>query len=298
VADYEPDNDKPDFYAADPVRPASQLVLSDRPWSSETDVAVLAQHPLTPNQDFYVRNHAPVPVIDPKAHRICFGYIDGHRSDVETTSFSLDELEAKFGKHRITSVLQCGGNRGGEMMALGTTAFSGTPYYDIGPGMLGCAAWAGVKLRDVLAHVYPELFTAGDKEAAARAGKHVVFEGADGYVASFPLAHVADPANDALLVTEMNDEPLPPDHGAPVRVLMPGSIGARNVKWVTKIRISDAETDACWNGVYYKHGDGAYVLEQGEGGEGRVPTMLTLHQKAGFDCRFPPTAGRPSWGCR
>jgi DMSO/TMAO reductase YedYZ molybdopterin-dependent catalytic subunit len=67
---------------------------------------------------------------------------------------------------------------------------------------------------------------------------------------------------------------------------MPGSIGARNVKWVTKIRISDAETDACWNGVYYKHGDGAYVLEQGAWRG--VPTMLTWHQRLILTAVYSP----------
>lgn len=58
---------------------------------------------------------------------------------------------------------------------------------------------------------------------------------------------------------QMNGEPLPRDHGSPVRVLVPGSIGARSVKWVNSVRVSPDEAEACWNSVYYKGGDGAYV---------------------------------------
>lgn len=42
----------------------------------------------------------------------------------------------------------------------------------------------------------------------------------------------------------MNDEPLPPDHGAPVRVIIPGNVGGRCTKWLKKIWVSDKENES------------------------------------------------------
>jgi len=44
----------------------------------------------------------------------------------------------------------------------------------------------------------------------------------------------------------MNGEPLPPEHGAPLRVIVPGHVGVRNVKWVSQIRTSDREAEGPW----------------------------------------------------
>lgn len=62
----------------------------------------LASHVLTPNDAFYVRNHAPVPVVDPKEHRICFSNTHGQ----SVAYMSVDELKQKYGTTVVTSVLQ------------------------------------------------------------------------------------------------------------------------------------------------------------------------------------------------
>ena len=58
------------------------------------------------------------------------------------------------------------------------------------------------------------------------------------YEASIPAATAFDPRKDVLLAFEMNGEPLPLDHGYPIRVVVPGVVGARNVKWLRKIVLS------------------------------------------------------------
>merc|ERR1712232_647023 len=114
----------------------------------------------------------------------------------------------------------------------------------IGLGLVGNARWTGVRLHELLKDILPI-------SSKTKDDLHVTFEGLDGYSTSTPLSYVMDPTNDCMLATEMNDEPLPPDHGFPIRALLPGITGARHVKWVSKISIG-AECDSAWNQIYYK----------------------------------------------
>lgn len=72
------------------------------------------------------------------------------------------------------------------------------------------------------------------------------------YAASIPLAKAMDPRGDVILAYEMNGQPLPRDHGFPVRIICPGIVGARNVKWLSRIAISDSESDSHWQQNDYK----------------------------------------------
>jgi sulfite oxidase len=90
---------------------------------------------------------------------------------------------------------------------------------------------------------------------------HVEFEGADGYSTSVPLSRLLDPECDALVCWEMNGEPLPPDHGYPVRVLLPGITGARSVKWIRSMRIQPNESQSTFTQHYYKDPNGKAIQE-------------------------------------
>jgi len=61
--------------------------------------------------------------------------------------------------------------------------------------------------------------------------------GAAQYETSIPFEYVMNLTNDVLLAYEMNDMPLPPDHGYPIRVVIPGYVGGRQVKWLEKVWI-------------------------------------------------------------
>jgi sulfite oxidase len=101
---------------------------------------------------------------------------------------------------------------------------------------------------------------AGLKEDA----KHVWFEGLDEiskddgtipFGASIPVSKAmsdADGMPGALLTTRMNDQPLTPDHGAPLRGVVPGYIGARSVKWLGKIVVSDRPSPNHYVATAYK----------------------------------------------
>eukprot|EP00656_Telonema_subtile_P009952 TRINITY_DN14731_c0_g1_i6.p1 TRINITY_DN14731_c0_g1~~TRINITY_DN14731_c0_g1_i6.p1 ORF type:complete len:263 (-),score=57.28 TRINITY_DN14731_c0_g1_i6:64-852(-) len=91
-------------------------------------------------------------------------------------------------------------------------------------------------------------------ESADRLGvKHVQFEGAEGLMASIPIDKALSFFFKQKTAYEMNGEVLTPEHGYPVRVVVPGHVGVRNVKWLTKIRVSDEEAQGPWQrGIAYK----------------------------------------------
>ena len=242
-----------DFYEHDPdrdrCRENGQVQLVAVPWCSETHPSKLTKS-FTPNESFYVRNHAPVPALDAKDHSI------GVQFDEKSIAVDLERLKSDYPIVMISSTLQCSGNRASEMIALAPTSFSQTPFRKIQTGMLGNAIWTGVKLSDVLLKQFPQL-----KNDHHHGHHHVEFEGADGYVTSVPLSRLLDPSYDALLCWEMNGEPLPPDHGYPVRVLLPGITGARSVKWIISMRIQPNESESTFTQHYYKDPNGKAIQE-------------------------------------
>lgn len=106
---------------------------------------------------------------------------------------------------------------------------------------VGTAIWSGVRLRDVLEE-------AGiDREATNRL--HLFAE--DGYNNNLPLRRIYGPdaAPGPILAYRMNGEPLPEEHGFPVRVIAPGLYGYKNVKWLSRI---EATTDDSVFGQYQR----------------------------------------------
>jgi len=226
-------------WAHEPERHAVLIVRSAQPFNGETPADLLTYSFHTPNSLFYVRNHLPVPLIDPKEYQLEIAIEGG-----KTVKLSLDDLKEKFPKKTITASLQCTGNRRNEMKQV-----KDVKGLDWGVGAIGNAEWTGVALRDILNY-------AGLSNEAEEL-KHVQFEGLDCdivqcYGASIPLHKALDPRGDVILAFEMNGEPLPLDHGYPVRVISPGLTGARSVKWVGKIIASKEESPAHWQQKDYK----------------------------------------------
>ncbi|KAK1091706.1 hypothetical protein LTR48_005756 [Friedmanniomyces endolithicus] len=142
----------------------------------------------------------------------------------------------------ITATLQCSGNRRSHM----TQASRPTVGLQWGVGAIGTATWTGVRLRDVLADAGLDLQDP-DEDI-----KHLKFVGAEAYGASIPIDKAIDRHGDVLLAFSMNGQPLPRDHGFPLRVLVPGHVAARSVKWLSKIVISDEESTSQWQRRDYK----------------------------------------------
>ncbi|KAM6294485.1 LOW QUALITY PROTEIN: sulfite oxidase, mitochondrial [Aegotheles albertisi] len=233
--------DTRDPFAGDPPRHPGLRVNSERPFNAEPPAELLAERFLTPNELFFTRNHLPVPAVDPRAYRLRVEGPEGRE-----LSLSLDELRGRFAKHEVTATLQCAGNRRAEMSRV--RPVKGLSW-DI--GAIGTARWGGARLRDVLLH-------AGFAEE--RQGEwHVCFEGLDAdaatgssYGASIPYGRAVSRDAEVLLAYEMNGQELPRDHGFPVRVVVPGVVGARSVKWLGRVAVSPAESTSHWQRNDYK----------------------------------------------
>ena len=198
---------------------SSLIVRSVHPLNAETPQHLLCRSPLTPSAAYFVRNHGDIPSIDDSRFRLAVG------GDVATPLvLSVADLRERFEVATLTATVACAGNRRSEIQPLP----EGIPWQ---AGAIGTAAWTGVRLRDVL-------LAAG----AASGGRHVAFTGADdcdgeGFGASIPLDKALSP--EVLLAFAMNGSPLAPEHGHPLRAVVPGWIGARSVKWLTAITVQD-----------------------------------------------------------
>lgn len=227
-----------DPYIKEPQRHPAFRVNSSKPFNAEPPADILAANYLTPNDLFFKRNHLPVPDINPLTYRL---QIEGE--GIKSLSLSLEEIHSKFPKHTVIATLQCAGNRRSEMNKI-----KQVKGLDWGIAAIGNASWSGAKLCDVLTSV-------GVKEEE---WEHVHFEGLDKdlsgtpYAASIPIHKAMDKHGDVLLAYEMNGEDLPKDHGFPVRVIVPGIVGARNVKWVGRIFVSKEESTSHWQQNDYK----------------------------------------------
>jgi sulfite oxidase len=214
---------------ASPDPPPGFLVHTTEPLNEEPPLDQLTASFVTPVERFFKRNHAPIPHIDPATYRLL---VDGLVE--RPLSLTLADL-GRFERAEVAATLQCAGNRRDELHARGPTPGE-TPWH---AGAIGNAVWAGVRLADVLAE-------AGVQNVA----RHVAFTGLDrvekngktfGFGGSVPVEKAR--SGEVLLADTMNGAPLPPEHGAPLRVVVPGVIGARSVKWVGRVTVQVAESD-------------------------------------------------------
>ena len=217
------------------AKPSDTIVHQDEPFNAEPPRAALAGEPITPLERFYVRNHGRVPT---EAGPLRVGGLAARPLEL-----SLADVRA-LPRHELTATLQCAGNRRAGLLAVRDIPGE-APW---GPGATGTATWAGAALADVLA--------AAGVDPAAR---HVELAGADhseeadppqDYEISIPLAKALRP--EVLLAYEMNGQPLAPVHGAPLRAVVPGYIGARSVKWLERVELRSEPSDGYYQATAYR----------------------------------------------
>ena len=207
-------------------RKARLIVHGDEPYNAEPPLDRLRASYRTAARDFYVRSHGDLPELDPDTWRLT---IDG---DVGTAmELSLRDLRGRFRAVTVTATLQCAGNRRADLRAVAPV--SGDPWEG---GAIGTADWTGVRLGDLLRQ-------AGVGDGADR---YVAFESHDTvaghpYGVSIPLAKALAP--ETLLAYAMNGEGLLPEHGFPVRAVVPGFAGVRSPKWLRRITVQGCPSD-------------------------------------------------------
>jgi len=199
---------------ASQTRREQMLQLNGYAVNAETPLELLTDY-LTPNELFFVRSHWIPRTPDLKTWRL---KIDGEvKNSIELSLADLRTMRAT----EVTCVLQCAGNG----RALYTPPLPGVQWHY---GAVGNARWRGVAVRDVLAR-------AGVSETA----KHLHAFGSDDPPGKVPPFHrsieMEKAMSDAILAWEMNGEPLPVTHGAPLRLIVPGWAGDHWMKWLVRI---------------------------------------------------------------
>ena len=222
-----------------------RIVRSADPLNLETPFENLSGF-ITPTRSFYVRTHFPIPKISKANWRL---RIEG---EVERPcEMSYDEL-VKFNSKTVPVTLECAGNN----RELLTTKVKGVQW---GLGAVGNAEWTGVPLSEILNR-------AGVKSTA----REIILEGTDQGSLDDPKAPRGDvrfarsiPLNkateDVLLAYKMNNAELPPEHGFPVRAIVPGWFAVASVKWLQRIIVTDRSFGGYYQTIdyaFWKHSDG------------------------------------------
>jgi sulfite dehydrogenase (cytochrome) subunit A len=211
--------------------------LSDRPPNYETPIEAF-RTAVTPNEQFFIRYHlADIPsMADLGKWSLSVG---GEAAERQIT-LSLDDLNKNFQGVEVAAVCQCSGNRRG----LSSPHVAGVEW---GYGAMGSATWRGPRLKDVLT-------TVGVKADAVE----VWLDGTDAQVLtstpdfqkSLPIEKAL--ADEVIIATTMNGEPLPHLNGYPARIVVPGWTATYWMKHVSSIRLSTKPMDSFWMQKAYR----------------------------------------------
>jgi DMSO/TMAO reductase YedYZ molybdopterin-dependent catalytic subunit len=192
------------------------------------------RYDVTPAGLHYLLIHFDIPALDPFAWKLRVGGLVSRPVEI-----SLEELRAMRSR-TVRVTLECAGNGRGQ----GSPRYPSMPWLEEG---VSTAEWTGVPLAEVLGK-------AGLRESA----REIVFHGADRgfdggiehtYSRSLSVAEAM--REEVMLVYAMNGQPLLPQHGAPLRLVVPGWYGMASVKWLERIEVIDTAFDGVQQALSY-----------------------------------------------
>ncbi|MFF9143541.1 sulfite oxidase [Streptomyces sp. NPDC014861] len=225
---------------------------------------------LAPADRFFVRNHTSTPVLDARDWRLTLWGDGLHgRTPVHFTYGRLRDLPSVT----RTALVECAGNGRSLYTTQQGQSVSGTAWT---LGAVGAARWRGVRLGEVLR-----------RAGLARDAVDLLPRGLDDPYVSGGTDHgrvrrplpVAKALDDVILAYEMNGEPLPYDHGHPVRLIVPNWVGIASIKWLGDIEVSTRPLTSPWSTDWYR------LLGEAHPPGGSAPiTRQTL--KSGYQLPF------------
>jgi len=228
---------------------AGLVVHRAHPLNCETSLPALVGGVVMPNARFYMRNNFGMPTLDATTFRLSVaGLVE------RSQSLTIRDLQ-NMRSQTLVATLECAGNG----RALFERPAEGEKW---GLGAVSTAEWTGVPLIEIL-----------DRAGVRPQAKEVLFRGADGGVVDgrsesirFERSLRLDDARagNVLLAYAMNGEPLPVEHGFPLRLIVPGWYAVASVKWLTEIELIDRTFTGHYQGHKYRYEwerDGGIVSE-------------------------------------
>jgi DMSO/TMAO reductase YedYZ molybdopterin-dependent catalytic subunit len=229
-------------WAGTAMRPVGLIIRQKDPNNLEMPFDQLGDF-ITPSELFYIRSHFPTPELDPGAYRLSIG--GAVRNELSLRYADIRAMPSRT----CVATLECAGN---------SRVFLVPPepgaQWEL--GAVGNAEWTGVPLFVLLEH-------AGLADDVC----DLVLEGADrgvpkeepkppgpiSYARSIPRTRAMEP--DVLIAYQMNGQDLTPDHGYPLRAIVPGHYGMASVKWLTHIVAATQPFQGYWQTSDYGYWD-------------------------------------------
>jgi DMSO/TMAO reductase YedYZ molybdopterin-dependent catalytic subunit len=243
-----------------------------------------------PNERFFVRDHTLTPTIDASTWRLSvFGTgLEDAPDANHPVQFTYQDL-LRMPEHKLTCFVECAGNGRSYFASQQGTPAGGTQWH---LGAIGVAEWRGVRLSEVLR-----------RAGIQRNAVDVMPSGLDPTVVSggVDAGHVRRPmpaskaVDDVLLAYAMNDEPLPLDHGFPLRVVVPGWVGIASIKWVGQIEVSATPLYSLWNTAQYRFIGPTYPVDAPPLTNQPIKSAFELARGATFPAGVPQELTGRSW---
>ncbi|KAM5537092.1 hypothetical protein V8D89_009238 [Ganoderma adspersum] len=227
-----------------PRSPALLRLTGKFPFNAEPNLhSLFRAGMITPTKLHYVRNHGHVPLLHWETYKVLVYADPSVPLDLKQREYTMEELTgAKFRDSiiEIPVTMGCDGNRRKEVNMV-----KRTKGFDWTASGVSTAIWRGVPITEVLRDWGFTGIPAGERWYLNFEGVEMLQEGK--YATSIPLEYALDYKNDVMLAFGMNKRVLHPDHGYPLRVIIPGYVGGRQVKWLKRVWITTKPNDSYYH---------------------------------------------------